>query len=71
MRDMSDRSDRTAHFATLFESITGQTTITEHQRSDIQVRIDDTRSERSIAEYIETAATADGFDDVIDEPETS
>lgn len=67
---MSERSNRATHFATLFESITGQTTITERQRSDILVRLDENGAESTVADYIDTAATADGLEDAIDEPET-
>lgn len=67
---MSERSNRTAHFAALFESITGQTTITELQQFDISVRLDENGAESNVSDYIETTATADGLEDVIDEPET-
>ena len=66
---MANRSDRTTDFAVLFETITGQSTITEHQRTEIPVRLDDQNEESAIAEYVDATATAPGFDDVIDDPE--
>jgi hypothetical protein len=67
---MADQPDRGAHFATLFETITGQSTLTEQQQIEIPVRYDEDREETHISDYLDTTATAKGFDDVIDEPET-
>jgi hypothetical protein len=67
---MADRPERTTHYATLFETITGQTTITERQQTDISVRIDDPGEESTIADYVSTTATDPGFEDVIENPET-
>lgn len=66
---MANRSDRTTDFAVLFETITGQSTITEHQRTEIPVRLDAQNEESAVAEYVDATATAPGFDDVIDDPE--
>lgn len=67
---MSEQPTQHPHFASLFEDITGQSTLTEHQQTDITVRIADGRTEGDIEQYVDSAATADGFDDVIDDPET-
>jgi len=68
---MADHPDRSTDFATLFETVTGQSTLTEHQQIDIPVRYDEHRKETDIADYLNTTATAQGFDDVIEVPETS
>ncbi|MFB6297992.1 MAG: hypothetical protein ABEH56_05695 [Salinirussus sp.] len=67
---MTDPTDRSTNFATLFEAITGKTTLTEHQQIDIAVRYDDKVAEMDLSDYLDTAATAPEFDDVIDEHET-
>jgi hypothetical protein len=68
---MTDRPDRSTHFATLFETTTGQSTLTEQQQIEIPVRYDEHGEETDIADYLDTTATAQGFDDVIEEPEMS
>jgi hypothetical protein len=67
---MPDNPDRTTHFATLFETITGQSTVTERQQIDIAVRYDEHGAETDIVDYLDTTATEQGFDDVIEDPET-
>jgi hypothetical protein len=68
---MSENPDRSTHFTTLFETITGQSTVTEQQQIEIPVRYDETGEETAIADYLDTKATDQGFDDVIEEPEMS
>lgn len=67
---MADQPERSTHFATLFETITGQSTLTEQQQIEVTVRYDEHREKIDISDYLDTTATAQGFDDVIDEPET-
>jgi hypothetical protein len=67
---MPDPPDRSTHFATLFETITGQSTVTERQQIEIAVRYDEHRDETDIVDYLDTTATEQGFDDVIEDPET-
>jgi hypothetical protein len=66
---MADLPDRTTHFATLFETIAGQSTLTEQQRIEIPIRYDEHREDTDVADYLNTTAIAQGFDDVIEEPE--
>jgi hypothetical protein len=68
---MAKHPDRSTHFATLFETITGQSTVTEEQQIEIPVRYDEYREETDISDYLDTAATDQGLDDVIEEPEMS
>jgi hypothetical protein len=68
---MTERPDRSTDFATLFETITGQSTVTERQQIEIPVRCDEHGEEAATVDYLETTATAQGFDDVIEEPEPS
>lgn len=67
---MSDHSDRSTRYATLFETLTGQSTLTERQQIDIPVRYDGQGEGTDIADYLETTATEQGLDDVIEESET-
>ena len=67
---MADHPDRSTHFAALFETITGQSTLIEQQQIEIPVRYDEHSEETDIADYLDMTATAQGFDDVIEEPET-
>ncbi|KZN25265.1 hypothetical protein A4G99_01760 [Haladaptatus sp. R4] len=66
---MMNRTERTEHFASLFESITGEPTITEPQQTDIPIRLDESGEEETISQYLATAG-AHEFDDVINEPDT-
>jgi hypothetical protein len=68
---MANHLDRSTHFATLFETITGQSTVTEQQQIEIPVRYDEHSEETDIADYLDTTATDQGLDDVIEEPEMS
>lgn len=63
---MTDRHDRADRFAALFEAITGRSTVTERQRIDVAVRCDERGTETDVAAYLDTVATARGFDDVIE-----
>lgn len=63
---MPDRPDRIADFAALFETLTGQSTLTERQRIDVAVRCDERGEETKIADYLHMDATAQGFEDVIE-----
>jgi allophanate hydrolase subunit 1 len=67
---MADHPDRSTHFATLFETITDQSTFTEQQEIEIPVRYDGHNDGTDIADYLDTTATDQGLDDVIEEPET-
>lgn len=67
---MANQSEPTTQFATLFETITGQSTITEQQQIEVTVRYDERSDETAISEYLDTRATAQGFEDVIEESET-
>lgn len=67
---MTDHPDQNTHFATLFETITGQSTLTEHQQIEIPVRYGEHREETDISDYLDTTATVQGLDDVIEGPET-
>ncbi|MGA9399785.1 hypothetical protein [Haladaptatus sp.] len=64
-----NRTERSEHFASLFESITGQPTITEPQQTDIPVRLDESGEGETISHYLATAG-ANELDDVINEPDT-
>lgn len=68
--NMTNRSERTAHFATLFETITGQSTFTDEQQIEVPVRYDEHGEEVDVSDYLDTTVTARGFEDVIDGPET-
>jgi hypothetical protein len=68
---MAEHPGRSTHFATLFETITGQSTVTEQQQVEIPVRYDEHREEIDVTDYLDTAATDQGLDDVIEEPEMS
>jgi hypothetical protein len=68
---MAEHPGRSTHFATLFETITGQSTVTEQQQVEIPVRYDEHGEEIDVADYLDTAATDQGLDDVIEEPEMS
>lgn len=70
VNETTDRPDQSVDFATLFETTTGQSTTTEHQQTDVSVRIDERGEESVIARSLDTTATVAGFDDVIDDPET-
>lgn len=63
---MTDRHDRADRFAALFEAVTGRSTVTERQRTDVAVRCDERGTETDVAAYLDTVATARGFDDVIE-----
>lgn len=67
---VTDRSERARHFATLFETITGQSTLTERQRNDVPVRYDEREEATQVSEYVGSAVAAQGFDDVIEDPES-
>jgi hypothetical protein len=67
---MPNRSGGTADFATLFETITGRSTLTDEQRIEVPVRYDEHGEEVDVSDYLDTTATAQGFEDVIDGPET-
>jgi len=54
---MADRPGRSTHF----ETITGQSTVTDHQQIDIPVRYDDRREETDISDSLDTTAKARGF----------
>jgi len=68
---MADHPDRSTHFATLFETITGQSTVIQQHQIEIAVRYDEHREETDIVDYLDTRATDQGLDDVIEEPETA
>lgn len=68
---MAEHPGRSTHFATLFETITGQSTVTEQQQVEIPVRYDEHGEEIDVTDYLDTAATDQGLDDVIEEPEMS
>ena len=61
-------SDSPGSYAALFCELTGQETLTEPQDVRVTDRLDDAASERELATYLDAAATARGFEDVIDEP---
>lgn len=67
---MADHSNQSTHFATLFETVTGQSTFTEQQQIDIPVRYAERGEEVAISDYVDATATAQGFEDVIEKPET-
>lgn len=56
---MTDSTD----FAALFEDVTGQSTVTDHQQTDLTVRLDD-REEADLTPDRVDATTAHDFDDV-------
>jgi hypothetical protein len=66
---MTNRSERATHFATLFETVTGQSVLTDEQQIEVPVRYDERGEKTEISEYLDTTATAQGFGDVIDGPD--
>lgn len=64
---MADHPDRSTHLATLFEPITGRSTLTE-QQIEIPVRSDDHTQKTAIADSLDT--TTQGFEDGTEERET-
>jgi len=63
---MTDRHDRADRFAALFEAVTGRSTVTERQRTDVAVRCDERGTETDVATYLDTVATTRGFEDVVE-----
>ncbi|EMA56108.1 hypothetical protein [Halococcus thailandensis] len=66
---MTKQSDHTEDFAALFETVTGQSTITEYQQTDSSKRFGEPEEEKHISNYVDAAAIDNGFEDVIEEPE--
>lgn len=62
---MAGPSNHTRRLTSLFETITGQSTVTEKQRIDPPGRF----AERPKANYIDTGVRDDGLDDAVPEPE--
>mgnify|MGYP006291176053 CR=1 FL=1 len=57
----------TADLGSLFGSVTGRSTVVEHQRRDRNHRVDE-GEESPLAAYLDASARADGLDDAIDDP---
>ncbi|MFB6253529.1 MAG: hypothetical protein ABEI06_02850 [Halobacteriaceae archaeon] len=66
---MNNKSDIQSNYASLFEKITGKSTVVEEQNEHAKVGFDISCEEKSIASYIHSNVTEQTFDDVIDEPE--
>jgi hypothetical protein len=65
---VSEHSGRTDRLASLFVDVTGQSSITERQRVDVAVRVDESDDDaRSLA----AATGIDGLEDAIGDPETA
>jgi hypothetical protein len=67
---MKDRPEQVSQLASLFEKVTGETSVTERQEIEVPVRYEERAERRDLAEATETAVTAHGFEDVIDQPQT-
>jgi hypothetical protein len=61
-------SGRTNRLASLFVDVTGQSSITERQRVDVAVRVDERDDD---ARYLADATGTDGLEDAIGDPETA
>jgi hypothetical protein len=61
-----DDRERATRFVDLFERVTGQSSVTEHQQAD--VGRDGSEAGQSVSDYLRTA-TADGLDDAIADPD--
>jgi len=67
MRLVSESADCATRLASLFVDVTGQSWVTERQRDDVPVRVD----ERGDDAYVADSAGADGLEDAIGDPETA
>lgn len=67
---MGDRPEQVRQLATLFESVTGQSAVTERQQIEVPVRYEERGARGDTPDSVETAVTAHGFEDVIDQPQT-
>jgi hypothetical protein len=67
---MGDRPEQVRQLATLFESVTGQSTVTERQQIEVPVRYEERGERGEPSDSVETAVTAHGFEDVIDQSQT-
>jgi hypothetical protein len=66
---MPESSDRATRLASLFVDVTGQSSVTERQRDDVAVRVDERPPD--VARYVADSAGADGLQDAIGDPETA
>lgn len=64
------KTESNNQYASLFESITGETTITEPQQTEIPVRLDEYAEEQSISTFVTVTSKNDGLADAIEQPET-
>lgn len=68
---MATSRDDTQYFASMYESITGHTTITDPQQIDGSVRFENLAEEQTVSNYLHSIVKADGLEDVIEDPERS
>lgn len=66
---MATPSDHTQELTSLFETITGQSTVTEKQQNEHPARFIEQVEENSIATYVDTVVRDDGLDDAVQDPE--
>jgi hypothetical protein len=57
-------------YASLFETITGESTITEAQQEEQSARSTDHTESAAISEYLNAATREDGLDDAVEAPES-
>lgn len=56
-------------FGDLFVAITGESTITEPQRVDVPVRLDERPRDEAVSRYVDAAVRADGLEDALSDPD--
>ncbi|WP_158059270.1 hypothetical protein [Halorussus halophilus] len=65
---MATSTERTDQLGELFESVTGQSTITEPQHDDHTIRLGE-QTEATVSAYVTAVTRADGLDDAVQAPE--